>query len=86
MKDDYAEDLITFAGQRSETVRFRKQSGKTRVVLFEMQAGKWKIFHKVETPGFALLLNMSHHDEGDRFPELLVLSTEKYGVTSHLRR
>jgi hypothetical protein len=82
VKEDYAEKLVTFTGQRSETVRHRKQRGKTGAVLFEMKARKWKMFHKVETHDLPFHL-MSHRDEGDRFSELLVLSTEKYGVTSH---
>jgi hypothetical protein len=81
VKKHYAEKLITFTGQRSETVRFRKESGKTGAVLYETKVRKWEMFHR--EPRFALLLHMSHHDEGDRFSELVVLSTEKYGVTSH---
>ena len=49
MKDYYAGKLINLTGQRSETVKYRKQTGKTAAVLFEMKASKWKIFHKVET-------------------------------------
>jgi hypothetical protein len=49
VKEGFADKLTTFTGKGSGTVRYRKQSGKTGDALFEMKAGKWKMFHKVET-------------------------------------